>query len=487
MNLITVGFSIALGVMLGAAVPADGQPQRPNIIWITIDDVGPDFGCYGNGLVRTPHLDALAARGQRFDRSFVSTPVCSAVRSSLITGCYATTIGSHQHRSSNPLAEGYAPITELLGAGGYRCTQLPIERVKHRDFVGRVVGGGERPERAILTITGRLKLDFNFNRGADGGVFEAWDESKAGEPFFAMIDFNPQKGPAKWARESAAALGATVDPGEVVIHPYWPDTPEMRDRVALYNEAVSVLDAEIGEVLGWLVREGMTENTVVMVWGDHGQAAFRHKQWCYDSGLRVPLIVAGPGVDPAVRSELVSSIDLAAATLRLAGIERPAWMEGRDFLEPDAEPRRHVFASRDRCDETEDRVRAVRTARYKLIRNFHPERGYIDRNDYTRAAFLEVRQLLAMRDAGELSEVQERWCGPSKPAWEFYDLEADPLELDNRYDDPTFTREIMELEALLNAWIAETDANNPYPERMETIVPAKAHRQVTEQRARAGR
>ena len=465
-----------------AAHAAAQTPTRPNIIWITIDDVGPDFACYGNPLVSTPTLDGLAQRGQRFDRAFVTTPVCSPVRSALITGCYATTIGAHQHRSDNPLPEGYAPITDLLTDAGYRCTKLPARRVGAMVFAERVGAGAPRPQHAILTTTGRLKTDFNFNRGRDAGMFEDWNPD-GDKPFFAMIDFNPQKGPALWVEKVARTLGFPVDPADVTIHPYWPDTPEMRARVARYNEAVSFLDREIGEVLGWLEREGIADNTVVFVWGDHGQAAFRHKQWCYDSGLRVPLLVAGPGIDPAVRTQLVSSIDLAAATLRLAGVEHPAWMEGRDFLAPDVEPRSHIFASRDRCDETEDRVRAVRTDRYKLIRNYHPERAYIGRNDYTRGSFLEVRQLLAMRDAGELSPTQQLWCALTKPEWELYDLDTDPLELHNLDGNPSLAEETERLRALLDAWIADTEANNPYPERMNTIVPEKAHRQVAEQRA----
>jgi len=469
-----------LSALLLATPAMGGEADRPNIIWITIDDVGPDFACYGNGLVKTPSLDALAERGQRFERCFVTTPVCSAVRSALITGSYATTIGAHQHRSKRPLPEGYAPITEHLGRAGYRCTALPVRRVKHGRFLEERTAGTS-PEK-ILSITGRLKLDFNFNRGQDADMFTAWDPEAEG-PFFAMIDFNPQKGPARWAREVAAGLDAKVNPDDVTIHPYWPDTPEMRDRVALYNEAVSVLDAEIGEVFAWLDRQDLADDTVVFVWGDHGQAAFRHKQWCYDSGLRVPLIVAGPGVTPARRSELVSSIDLAATTLRLAGVVAPVWMEGRDFLGAGAEARTHIFASRDRCDESEDRVRAVRSERFKLIHNFHPELPYIDQNDYTRRAFLEVPQLLAMRATGELSDTQALWCGPTKAEWEFFDLETDPLELQNIYGDSAHADDIEALRKSLEVWVARTDANNPFPEEMATIIPNKAHRQVSEARA----
>ena len=458
---------------------AEGEDRRPNIIWITIDDIGPDFGCYGNVLVKTPNLDRLALQGMRFENAFVTTPVCSPSRSALITGCYATTIGSHQHRSRHPLAEPYQPITELLKDSGYRCTRLPIERVKPGEFVGHPGSTSDR----ILSIDGKLKTDFNFNRGSDGEMFEPWDASMLDEPFFAMIDFAPQKGPAWWVEEVAAQLDALVDPDVIEIKPYWPDTPEMRDRIALYHEAISVLDAEIGEVLKWIEALGIAERTIIFVWGDHGQAAFRHKQWCYDSGVRVPLIMAGQGLDVRVRSDLVSSIDLAPTTLRLAGVSLPEWMEGRDTLDEALPARSHIFMSRDRCDETEDRVRAIRTDQFKLIRNFHPERAYIGRNQYTLSAFLEVSQLLSMRDEGTLTPTQALWSRGTKPEWEFYDLRDDPLELENLYDDPQYRSEIDQLKAPLEDWIEETDANNVFPEDESTIVPTKALEAVKTQRA----
>lgn len=445
---------------------AQDAARAPNVLWITIDDCGPDFGCYGNELVRTPNLDRLAARGQRFENCFVTTPVCSPVRSALITGCYATTIGSHQHRSSRALPEGYRPVTEVFREAGYRVTSLPSQRVGVERFLG-----DEADEGRFLTLTGRLKLDFNFNRGATEGMFEDWDRERGDEPFFALIDFNPQKGPAGFVEDYARRTATQVEPAEVTLAPYWPDTPAMRQRVARYHEAIGVLDAEVGRVLAWLEREELAQDTLVFVWGDHGMAYFRHKQWCYDSGLRVPLIVAGPGVGARVRTELVSSIDLAASSLVACGIELPAYMEGRDFLGADAEPRTHVFASRDRCDETEDRVRAVRDVRFKLIRNFRPELAYAGRNDYTRRAFTEVAELLRRRESGELTDAQARWLGSGKPEWELYDLARDPQELENRAEDPALAGELARLRSLLDEWVALTDAHNPLPEPLENVAP----------------
>ena len=191
----------------------------------------------------------------------------------------------------------------------------------------------------------------------------------------------------------------------------------------------------------------------------------------------------GPGVEPGVRTELISSIDLAATTLVACGVPVPEVMEGRDFLFGTAEPRTHVFASRDRCDETEDRVRAVRTERYKLIHNFRPELAWVGRNDYTRSAFPSVKELLERKARGELTEIQALLLADTKPEWELYDLQRDPLELENRADDPELAAERLELQALLDGWVERTDANNFFPEELDTIVPAKAKKLVIEQRA----
>ncbi len=299
-----------------------------------------------------------------------------------------------------------------------------------------------------------------------------------------MIDFNPQKRPDPRARQWAAATGHTIDPAAVELSPFWPDTPAMRLRYTTYLEAVSWLDDQAGRLLDWLEREGLAENTVVFVWGDHGLAFLRHKQWCTDTGLRTPLIVAGPGITSTVRDELVSSIDLAATALELADVPKPEWMQGRSFLrDDDYQPRDYVFASRDRCDETEDRVRAVRDARFKLIWNLRPDLPALGRNDYTFHNFLEEPLVFELQTSAEMPPAIASMMSDTRPAWELYDTHADPLELTNLVTDAAYTDDLARLQRVLMQWVAQTDTGNVYPERERHIIPDSARRAVREARA----
>lgn len=471
---------LAVVSLLLPAVRAQEQaaPVRPNVVIVTIDDCSPDFGCYGNALVATPRLDALAAQGQRFERCFVTTPVCSPVRSSLITGCYATTIGQHQHRSSQPLPDGVRTLPELFRGAGYRATFLPWQRQSPEQFVANAPVEAGR----FATVTGQDKTDFNFARAGGPKPFDAWDPVAKDAPFFALIDFPSPKTPATKAHRVAQLRSRTIDPASVPLAPYWCDTVAVREVVASYHEGLELFDLEVGRLMDWLVGQGLAQRTLVFVWGDHGHSFLRAKQWCYDTGLRVPLLVAGPGVQPGVRGELVSSIDLAATALTACGIAVPANMEGRDFLRPDAAPRQLVFASRDRCDETEDRVRAVRDARYKLIWNLRPELPWLGRNDYTRQTFPSEGALLQRRGDPTLTAAQRALLADHKPAWELYDTATDPWELHNLADDAAHEAELRRLRGELEAWVARTDAANPFPEPLLRVLPDAVRAQVSEQR-----
>jgi arylsulfatase A-like enzyme len=233
------------------------------------------------------------------------------------------------------------------------------------------------------------------------------------------------------------------------------------------------LDHKVGVVLDLLERDGLAASTVVLFMGDHGRAMVRGKQWPYDSGLHVPLVIYWPGaIQPpeqyaagGIDDDLVSAIDVAATTLAIAGIEKPEGMQGRVLLGSRAEPRRRLlFGSRDRGDETVDRVRTVRSARYRYIRNYMPERPFLQTNRYKEASYPMIWVLRSLHTEGRLSPAQAFLMAPSRPEEELYDLEADPHEIVNLAGSPDHANVLAQLRTELDGWIEDTNDLGREPE-----------------------
>jgi arylsulfatase A-like enzyme len=164
----------------------------------------------------------------------------------------------------------------------------------------------------------------------------------------------------------------------------------------------------VGRVVDRLAGEGILDDTLVIFMTDHGISHVRAKQFLYDEGTHVPLVIRGPGIEAgAVRDDLVEHIDLPALSLAAAGLPIPASMQGRDVFAPDYVPRDAVFAARDRCDETVDRIRSVRTERFLYIRNYHPRRPLLQPNAYKDGKTI-LQSLRALHDAGRLAPETER-------------------------------------------------------------------------------
>ncbi|MEK7405403.1 MAG: sulfatase [Acidobacteriota bacterium] len=431
--------SLALGAF---APPA----KLPNIVWLTTEDMGPQLGCYGFPLTRTPNLDRLAGEGMRFTRAFTTAPVCSASRSAFNTGMYQTATGTHHHRSHRK--DGY-----LLPAG----VRLVSDHLRERGYFTCNV------KTAAPGVTGTGKTDFNFTvqRPYDG---DHWGQRRAGQPFFAHINFREShKGPAFPEARKQKDL---VDPAQVPLAPYWPDHPVVRDEFANYLDAISLADIKIGKVLKRLEDEGLAGNTAVFMFGDNGRCLIRGKQWLYDAGIHVPLIVRWPGgVTPgAVVEDPVSAIDITATTLWLAGVEIPRNMHGRPLFGPSARPRDCVFAARDRCDMTVDRIRAVRTKHYKYIRNFMPERPYTQYNEYIEKSYPTLGVMKTLHAEGKLSGAQLLFIEARKPDEELYDVVADPHEVNNLAASPLHQPILKDLRARLERWIEEIDDQGRIPE-----------------------
>ncbi|MGE3818763.1 MAG: sulfatase [Isosphaeraceae bacterium] len=443
---------MVLGALLATwpATVAHAVETRPNVVWIFVDDMSAQFSCYGETAISTPNVDGLARDGLRFRKAFVTAPVCSPCRSALITGMYQTSIGAHHHRSGRgkekiQLPGDVVPIPALFQKAGY-----------HTAIGGPLVKG---------EALGKTDYNFDWNRSIYDG--NDWSGRAAGQPFFMQVQLHGGKyrEGKNWSAVVRRELGEPTRTDSVKLPPYYPRDPLILEDWAAYLDAVRYTDKQVGEVLRRLDAEGLRENTVIAFMTDHGISHARGKQFLYDEGIHVPLVLSGPGIPRgAVRDDLVSHIDLAATSLALAGIPVPPWMQGRDLLARDHQPRDAVFSARDRCDETVDRIRSVRTSNFKYIRNFYPERPHLQPNRYKDAKPI-VAWLRALRASGGLDALQERLLfAPKRPAEELYDLEIDPWELKNLADDPSYRDTLNALRDRLDRWVLESDDRGRFPE-----------------------
>lgn len=417
-----------------------GNAARPNILWVLGDDLGPDLACYDTPLVKTPNSDRLAKEGIRFARAYTTAPVCSPSRSALITGMYQTSIGAHNHRSHRndgyTLPEGIKPVTDCFRAAGY--------------FTCNVVD---------KEIGGNGKTDFNFSapKAFDGSH---WRQRRPDQPFFAQLTI---KEPHRAFQPDQAD---PIDPDQVKLPPYVPDDPVARKDQALYLEMVQQFDRKLGRVLKQLEEDKLADNTIVFVFGDNGRCHVRDKQFLYDGGIHVPLIIRWPGHSRGgqIREDLVSAIDVTATSLALAGADVPKHMQGQVFLGPGARERKYLFAARDRCDETIDRIRSVQTTRYRHIRNFMPDRPYMQPNAYKEKSYPVWNLLKKLKAEGKLTPEQQFFTADRRPPEELYDLQSDPHEVKNLVDSPQHADMLKELRGALNKWIEDTKDQGAVPE-----------------------
>jgi N-sulfoglucosamine sulfohydrolase len=425
--------------------------DRPNIVWILGDDLGCELGCFGDRIVRTPNIDRLAAEGVRFTQFHTTAPVCSASRSAFNVGLYQTTTGTHNHRSHRKdgyrLPSGVRLITDRFREQGY--------------FTCNVRGIADG-------VTGNGKTDFNFvaEKPFDG---THWNQRKSGQPFYAQVNFTaPHKGPAFVEARKRKSL---VDPAKIEVPPYYPDHPVVRDEMANYLDAVQLLDDQVGVLLDRLKQDNVLDNTAIFFFGDNGRCLIRGKQWLYDYGTHVPLIVRWPGVaTPAtVRNEPCVSLDMTASTLAAAEISIPGQFHGRPLFGPAARPRDFIVTARDRCDETIERIRAVRDGRYKYIRNFMPERPYTQPNAYIEKEYPTQRVIKELHAAGKLNATQALWMAPRKPPVEFYDTRSDPFEVRNLAESREHAPLVARFAGRLDDWIAQTGDRGAIPEPKEEL------------------
>lgn len=403
--------------------------DRPHILWITIEDLSPAWGCYGDPDARTPNLDAFAREAVRYTHAFASAPVCSPARSSLITGMWAPSLGTSQMRSSFPLPPEVKGFPSCLREAGYYTTN-------------------------------RVKTDYNTS-DERRLIEESWDESSSAahwrsgnrapdQPFFAVFNHmvTHQSRTMVWSeddfvREVQSKLPPELrhDPDTLRVPPYYPDTPRVRRELARFHDCVSALDLEVGELLRQLEEDGLAEDTLVFIFSDHGSGMPRHKRLLHDSGMRVPLLVRfpekyrhlAPAAPGGTVDRLVTFVDFAPTVLSLAGLPKPEGLQGDIFLGPEASaPPEFVYGFRDRIDEVFDLSRSVRSPRYLYIRNHLPHLSWAQRSVYSDEGAIQQELFrYAAENPDRLSKAQAAYLSPTRPVEEFYDVEADPENLVN--------------------------------------------------------
>lgn len=425
---------------LHAAAPV--EQSRRNVIWIFGDDAGLAFGCYGHPQVKTPNVDKLATEGVRYANCFTTSPVCSPSRSAMFTGRYQTTIQSHNHRTANPqaLPRGVKTITDHFRQAGYFTVNL-------------APGGAPGEEGNPRTgSAGSGKTDFNFKieRPYDGND---WSQRKAGQPFFAHINLlAPHRG-VPWLK--ARARPDHFDRATLKLPSYYPSHPIVIDDYVTYLQAIEVLDEQIGEIVARLSKEGLLDSSIIVFMGDNGECLFRSKQFLYDGGLRVPLIIRWPDGRNAgkVDDQLVSGIDVTATVLAIAGLPADGGMHGRSVYEPTTPPRDHIIAARDRMGLGSDRMRAVRTTRYKYIRNYLPGIPYMQLNPYKERGYPPWNLIKQLAKEGKLTPESALFAADHKPFEELYDVAEDPAEVKNLALDSNHIAALRDLRSKLEGWL----------------------------------
>ncbi len=442
------------GLTFSDAAEQAQKRERPNILWIYIEDMNPFLGCYGDSTVATPNMDSLAQRGVLFEKCFVTAPVCSPCRSAIITGRMQTTIGAHNHNSA------YNKNTPILLPEYLRGNTLP--EIFRRNGYSTFNQGKDHYN--FTYDRNQLYSMQRVNKNAKAPWRELKDRNK---PFFGQVQLSGGK--FAFNLKSLAVLPERLKPEDVTdkMPPYYPEDPILLKHWALHYDCVRRTDLAVGEIMKLLEKDGLLEDTIIFCFSDHGCYMPRHKQFCYEGGLHVPLIVVAPEKYAPLgkgvrRKDLISALDISATSLAFSGIEIPNWYDSKDLFAPDYQ-RDFVVAAKDRMDFTIDRVRSLRDDQgFKYIRNFMTDRPYMQLNyRHGREYMNRMEELLAQ---GKLTDEQARFWRDDRPAEELYDLNKDPHELHNLADDPNYQQQLLRMRTQLNEWTKKTDDKGQYPE-----------------------
>ena len=441
--------------------------KPPNIVWISVEDMGPVLSIYGNEALNTPNIDRLAKEGVKYTNAYATVGVCAPSRFSIITGMYPTRLGAHNMRTGDhnnfkwPEDVKFRQDKGVIDKSG---VNIPDYEVVTPSYV--------KPFTEYLRAEGYYcvndnKCDYQFN-----APFTAWDDvygggsynnAPDGAPFFYVKNYYTTHESRIWMRKDKPI---TVNPDDIPVPDYYLDTPIVRNDIARKYSNIEALDKEVGQLLEQLEADGVLENSIIFFWSDHGGNLLRQKRAVGDSGLHVPLIIRYPDGYRAgeIENRMVSLMDLGPTVMSLVGIQPPDHMDGKAFEGVfEQSPRKYIIGSADRFDECTDMQRSVLDGRFVYIKNFMPELPLIYRNKY-REQIPMNRHLIELDSLDMLKGDAAYIFMKSKPIEELYDLESDPYEVHNLAKDSIYSQKLKELRVQLKQWQTFIDDKGFVPE-----------------------
>ncbi|SDM66827.1 sulfatase-like hydrolase/transferase [Kriegella aquimaris] len=431
------------------------EMARPNILWISAEDISPAFGCYGDKYATTPYIDELAKNGLVFTNAFSTAPICSPSRSALITGLYATSAGTQNLRSEINIPDYLKTIPEILREEGYYCTN-------------------------------NSKTDYNFDpkgRWNENGKEAHWKNRPRQTPFFSVYNFGEtHEGNGNSTDDTfTKEVVKKHNPQEAQLPVYFPKTEEFKKIWARYYDLITVFDKRVGSLVAELKASEEFENTIIFVFSDHGFGLPRYKRWLYSTGLHVPLVMHIPEryrdqfrIENGTNNQMVSFIDFAPTVLELAGIDATRYMQGQSVFSPDNRTD-HLLGARSRADDVYDISRSIRTKDFMYIRNYMPHLPYIQNSLIFSDKKNSFAELLRLKSLGKLNPEAEEFWNP-KATEELYYLKNDLEEVINIANNPKYQDVLKNMREKLHTKILESKDigflhESEYMERSKNITP----------------
>lgn len=420
--------------------------EKPNVVIMIADDVSrDDFGCYGHPILKTPNIDKLAKDGMIFTNTNLTASSCSPSRVSIITGRYPHNTGACELHAALPKTQVVFP--KLLKDVGYYTAQAGKWHLGHSSGkpTGIALGAFNR--------TGGSYLDGGTDSGA-GRWIEFLKERPKNKPFFMW--FAAHDAHRGWDNNGTVKY----TPEEVIVPVYMVDDLKTRNDLAAYYQEVSRFDMNVGRVVEELKKQGVLDNTLIIVMADNGRPFPRDKTRLYDSGILTPFIVHYPnGIDQSGQTcnSLVSVIDIAPSIVEIAGAENNPIFQGKSFLKllnnPNETFRKYIFAEHNWHDY-EAFERMVKSEEYIYIENDRPELSNIGAADVLKGA--AGRSMLNGNKNGSLNEIQKQIFIIPQPKSELYNYKNDPNQLINLSENKESVSIINNLESVLDNWKSKT-------------------------------